>query len=241
MRLVAILTVVLGVLMLQLAVDANQSSNSKEKVDAPVLLETFPVRIGEWEGKDVPIDNPAYLYGDVHLMREFRHRRTGRVVTLWIAHSKTGADRWHNPEVCMRAVGMLEDKSARSQLELGRRQGEKKEPAVQHYRFYRPGHRLGQSVFYWHFTIPPEEWDIDGKQGRAWWERAYWAARRKPESVTLEVFANETGTGRKADVEEFVAAADFQLRRRIPLHAIRGMQRAPIFVVRDVALKTSDE
>lgn len=240
MRLVVLTMLVLSVLAMQIAVDARQASHTSSEEVVPVRLDTFPGRIGDWEGEDVPIDNPAYLYGDAHIMRRFRHRRSGRAVTLWIAHSKTGSDRWHNPEVCMRAIGMLEDESARSNIELGQRADQKKEPAVQHFRFYRPGQSLGQSVYYWHFTIPPREWDMDGKNGLRWWERAYWAARRKPESITLEVFADETGAGGREDVEAFVADVDFQLRRRIPLNAIRGMARAPVFVIRDAKLIESN-
>lgn len=236
MRLAVLTMLVLAVLATQFAVDAQQANHASGEQIVPVRLDTFPARIGDWDGEDVPIDNPAYLYGDVHIMRRFRHRKSGRHVTLWVAHSKTGSDRWHNPEVCMRATGMLEDESARSHVSLGRRGKEKKEPAVQHFRFYRPGQSLGQSVYYWHFTIPPQEWDIEGKRGLRWWERAYWAARRKPESITLEVFADETGGGQPADVEAFVAEVDFQMRRRIPLNAIRGMARAPVFVVRDAEL-----
>ena len=99
------------------------------------------------------------------------------------------------------------------------------EQAVQQYRFAGPtGDR--QWVFYWHYTMPPvDPPDITGLQ------RLYQRLRRRPSSVTIEVFAPEHSGSDAEFARQFVALVDQALAAHVGPTGQRGNRRLPVTVV----------
>ncbi|MDA1017633.1 MAG: exosortase-associated EpsI family protein [Planctomycetota bacterium] len=216
-------------LCLQIAVQARVPSHATQ---ADVNFDEIPSRFGDWIGRDVPITNPAFLYGDSHLQRVYRHRHGGQTVTLWMAYSRTAADRWHHPQACMRTAGMIEDEAARQVVAM-----ENFTAPLQQFRFHKPSASAGEWVFYWHYTIPPAEWDENRAGDLPWWKRVYFGSHHRPASMTLEVFSNEGQHDSTRAAREFAVAVDRMMQQRLPRSAIRGSDRAPVFLVRDGGLQ----
>lgn len=181
-------------------------------------LAALPMEVGEWIGRDVPVDEQLDFADDA-LQRVYRHRETGQQVTLWIAYSATAADRGHHPEVCMAVLGKPENRALRGLLPVP---GD--EAPVQRLHFGQAGERTW--AFYWHYALPRTD-----QQQRSVLQRFYRAARQLPPSVTLEVFAEDNAPAALHGVEQFVAAIDGAVRPWAGPHARRGNARLPVTIV----------
>jgi hypothetical protein len=111
-----------------------------------------------WVGIDRPdlekLRQILPFHADDLLSRVYRLRNTDLVGSVYIVHSRTGADRHHHPEICIREVtGAPEDLGARRTFGL---EGDPKRP-VQRFRF-KTGTQQFTTVYYWHYTFtPPRE------------------------------------------------------------------------------------
>lgn len=182
-------------------------------------LADLPLVLGEWQGADQPVEQ-RQQYADEHLHRTYVHASRGQSLVLWMAYSRTGADRGHHPEVCMAVAGQPEDTSVRRTLPLAG-SGE----PVQQYRFGLPGER--QWVFYWHYTLPSEEPPhLDAIQ------RLRRRVVERPASITIEVFAPEHMPEDAEGAQEFVRLVDAALQAHLPAGARRGSTREPVIMLK---------
>lgn len=78
-------------------------------------LTNFPLQLGQWQGRDVEMDE-ASQYADEHLKRAYRKGRFELI--LWMVFSGRGEDRQHNPEVCLSVHGHTEDPAGQKLVEI---------------------------------------------------------------------------------------------------------------------------
>ena len=120
----------------------------------------------------------------------------------------------------MTVAGNEEDESVRQTFEL-----EGEGDPVQQYLFRSPtGDR--QWVFYWHYTLPPPE-DDSLSVG----QKLYQRLRRRPSSVTIEVFAPAKSQDDAEFARELVQHIDTALADHLGPTAQRGNRRLPVTVV----------
>ncbi len=185
-------------------------------------LAELPLVLGPWRGHDEPLRDPRAVYADEHLQRTYRHVERSQALSIWLVYSREGADRGHHPEVCMRVAGKPEDVPARRELAVD---GGK--APIQRYRFGRPGDY--QWGFYWHYPLPPAE-----GSGVHRLQRLYQRLRKRPSSLTIEVFAPEYSPDDVRYVEEFVRQLDETVRPLVGPNAVRGSRRLPVTVLEGV-------
>jgi exosortase len=185
-------------------------------------LAELPLVVGPWRGDDDPLLDQRLLYADEHLQRTYRHVERSQALSIWLAFSREGADRGHHPEVCMRVAGKPEDLPARRELVV-----DGGGAPIQRYRFGRPGDY--QWVFYWHYTLPPPE-----DSGVHPLQRLYQRLRKRPSSLTIEVFAPERSPDDVRYVEEFVRQIDETVRHHVGPAGVRGSRRLPVTVLEGV-------
>ena len=184
-------------------------------------LAELPHEFGDWVGVDNQTPEKL-MYGDDHLDRTYQNRRTGQTLSVWIIFSKTAEDRAHYPERCMEVAGRPEDKASRATcLDGPPHDGSGKHEPVQIYRFGYPGHY--QRVFYWHYTMEPDDSDLDD------WTRVLRRLRSRPSSVTLQVFAAEPDPEAVPGAIGFVELLDAAFQEFLPPSAVRGNKIAPVY------------
>ena len=186
-------------------------------------LSELSLTLGPWQGRDVPIDNPALRYGDDHLNRAYSARLNGQPLLLWMAYSGSGLDRVHHPEVCLAAAGQRED--ARSRTEISLPGG----ASAQLFRFTNPAGGRSQWVAYWYYTLT----DPAKPSQLSWLQQRYQASRQRPSSLTVEVFAPELTHVTDTAVREFVARVDAALQPHLPPGAQRGSHRVPYLLINE--------
>ena len=118
----------------------------------------------------------------------------------------------------MVVAGKREDRAARRTCHVG--PGE----PVQQYRFTGPLDRP-QWVFYWHYTLEPPEQQLSNVQ------RLYQRLRRRPSSVTIEVFAPEDSPRSSELAQQFVRLVNQALSQQLGSDAVRGSDRLPVTIV----------
>lgn len=179
-------------------------------------LEDLPMEIGDWQGQELPVTDERLQYGDEYHQRYYVHRETQQPVYVWMVYAADGEDRGHHPEVCMAVAGKPEDASVRQTLEAPGH-----EQPIQQYRFGSAGDVVW--VFYWHYTlVPPPDESLSELQ------RLYQRLRRRPSSVTLEVFAPATATTDVEAVQQFVVALDAAVQEHVGPEARRDSTRSPV-------------
>jgi Protein of unknown function (DUF3485) len=84
---------------------------SGELASAVARLGRVPTSIGEWEGRDVPMDprqiDRAGIQG--YLSRSYRNARDGREVTILLVCGLPGPIAVHTPDICYRGAGYESD------------------------------------------------------------------------------------------------------------------------------------
>lgn len=205
-------------------------------------LPEFPLKLVAWQGRETDIRDPSWRYADSHLHRTYFNARRGQAVSLWMAYSRAGKDRDHNPEVCMPAHGKYEDTRQRQTLESPRVSGgsgaarspdQRHAEPIQQFRFIKPRGGRGEWVFYWHYTLIPR---IDPQQFSLL-QLHYGLRRWNPASLTVEVFAPDIAPDDAAGAREFVLEVDRALQSHLPPGALRGSQRSAIKLIKDGGLR----
>lgn len=77
---------------------------------APGTLASLPIQIGDWIGRDIPLDERIREATDTDdlLSRQYVRRNSGEVVHLYIAYGARARDLSpHRPEVCYPAAGWV--------------------------------------------------------------------------------------------------------------------------------------
>ena len=187
-------------------------------------LAAFPTELGEWSGTDTPVENSSFLYGDEHLNRIYRHRRTGQTLTVWMIYTEDGRDRSHHPEVCMRSIGCAEEPDQRSALPL-----EGHPQPAQRFFFRNRSGRAGQWVYYWYYVFREAASD----QPPTAWQRLLEKGGRMRSGMTVEIFAPQLTDGDAARTDDFTRLLDHALQPHLPSGAVRGSQRGAFLMVGD--------
>lgn len=181
-------------------------------------IQEFPRELGSWISQDRPIDEKL-LYADAHLQRTFFHPQRGQALLLWMVYSSVGEDRGHHPEVCFAVAGKPEDQSARKTFDVPGH-----DAPVQQFRFGYPGQY--QLVYYWHYTLPSADVnDLDR------WQQLYHRSRKRPASITIEVFAPQSSESDEESAQEFVKLVDAALQDFVGQDAQRGSRRLPVTIL----------
>lgn len=81
----------------------NREMTAHDKLD----VHTFPMTVGEWKGKDLPITEQEYDILETRnlISREYTDS-SGDKLYLFIIYSETNRSVFHPPEVCMMGSGM---------------------------------------------------------------------------------------------------------------------------------------
>ena len=122
-------------------------------VDTPISLSlplsTFPVQIGNWVGKELPIPNTTKEYMERHFADDFFNRRyinaesnTWADVYIVYCSSQPGGILGHRPRVCYPAHGWIHDGTESSQFTS---QAGQQIPCLIH-RFHKPSPMYDQTV-----------------------------------------------------------------------------------------------
>jgi EpsI family protein len=152
--------VILAVSLLSVGLVAQAALERTTRTERPPLkrtLATLPMRLGDWAGRDEPVD-PAVLeksQADDWLNRVYEQAgRPGRRVVLWINYSKHGLNLRHSPEVCLPGQGWTKVESQCRTLSV--RCGE----ATQ--RVTRLGYAQGelvQGIGFWYYIFGEGRWE----------------------------------------------------------------------------------
>ena len=89
----------------------------RREVELARPMSDFPYRLGEWSGRDLPIDPKIekVIGGDGCFQRLYVHP-DGQQCVLWMSYSRRSKDQYHFPTVCMPGGGWTEDESVRTRL-----------------------------------------------------------------------------------------------------------------------------
>jgi len=217
-RLLTAAAVVTVCLVLHLLVVRHlEAAGELATIPLTLPMAELPLTIGGWVGHDVEVTDENQRFGEDYVQRIYQLPGTRQHALVWIVYAADGEDRGHHPEICMAVAGKREITDARTTLEIP---GD--EQPVQQYRF--GSEHDSQWVFYWHYTLnPPPNEELDDLQ------RTYQRMRRRPSSMTLEVFA--PGGADVKPLEEFITALDKSVHEHLPPHAVRGSRRSPVIQV----------
>lgn len=158
------------------------------------------------------------------LFRIYRFGKAGPQAQLYMVFSKTGEDRKHHPEICIRDVsGAPEELAARKQIALtadGTR-------GVQRFRFIT-GPSTRTTVYYWHYSFPPLP-----NAERDWLQTLHLQLRHPSPSLTVQIATIEPLARLEAIEQSFLRAVDGALlSRHLPPSALSGCDRLPIGLIR---------
>ena len=187
-------------------------------------LAAFPTELGDWSGADTPVENSSFLYGDEHLHRVYRHRRTGQTLTVWMIYTEDGRDRSHHPEVCLRAIGCVEERDQRAALPV-----DGHDQPVQRFFFRNSSGRAGQWVYYWYYVFR----EATSDQPPTVWQRLLEKGGRMRSGMTVEIFAPQLADGDAARTDDFTRQLDRVLQAHLPDGAVRGSLRGSFLMVGD--------
>jgi len=115
------------------------------EVELEARLETFPLKIGDWEGEDLEISQTVLKVAgnDDYLLRRYRNVSTGEAANIYVAYSATPRRMLgHRPGVCYPGSGWVHDQT--EETELVTLSGIEM-PCLVH-RFHRPIPQVGEVV-----------------------------------------------------------------------------------------------
>lgn len=169
-----------------------------------------------------PLKEKLNFQWDDMVMRDYVGPN-GAGFSVYGIYSRTGGDRYHHPEYCIRdAAGGTEILSARRRVRLGPGR------EAQFMRF-QVGFSKVTSVYYWHYTfLPPVD------RSATLLQALYRSVGRVPPSLTFEIFTDQTDPAFFAALERDVLprldAALYQ--NHLPESAKCGCQRFPTVLLR---------
>jgi hypothetical protein len=142
-------------------------------VKLPIPLSKFPLGIGDWVGKELPISNITKEYMESHFADDFLSRRYINSVTqawadVYVVYcsSKPAGILGHRPQICYPAHGWIYDGTERSQFIS---QNKRKIPYLLQ-RFHKPSPGYEQivvlSFYILNGQITTDENDFSGLLGR---------------------------------------------------------------------------
>ncbi|MDE2506957.1 MAG: EpsI family protein [Planctomycetota bacterium] len=146
---------ILAVVILACGAAAKAGIEALSRSDRPALaqpLSTLPLALGEWLGRDVPVDERIIEQAqtDDFLNRVYEsstHR--GVQLKLWINYSKKGDNMRHSPEICLPSGGWTKLESDCLVLEVERPGGA---PVRLSRLAYKQG-ELVQGVGFWYYIF----------------------------------------------------------------------------------------
>lgn len=151
----------LGVSLLLTGLAAQAGLDCATSTTRPALkraLETLPMQLGAWDGRDEPIDPEVRVEAqtDDCLNRIYEHAgRPGRRVTLWINYSRYGLNMRHSPEICLPGHGYEKVESLCRPLTI--RRGEGPGQAITKLAYVRG--ELVQGVGFWYYIFGEGPWE----------------------------------------------------------------------------------
>jgi exosortase len=147
--------VALASLLLAFGLVAQAGVEQASNLPRPPLrreLATLPLRLGDWVGRDVPVD-PEVLersQADDYLNRVYENPRfPDRALTLWVNYSRHGLNLRHSPEVCLPSGGWEKVESA-TEIQAFVRPGRPDTTITK--LAYRRG-ELAQGVAFWYYIF----------------------------------------------------------------------------------------
>lgn len=156
------------------------------------------------------------------LLRDYVHTSGRMGVSLYTIYSRTGEDRKHHPEICIREVsGAPEDVQMRAKVPLSEtgRKG-------QRFRFRTRGQAT--AVYYWHYRLPPAPAE------RSMIQELHQRIAAVAPSVTVQVtLAGDREADLKLVEATFLPALDRALRAAAPDGTVVACNRVPIPLSRD--------
>jgi exosortase len=176
-----------------------------------------------WDGGDAAdLDElrSRVRFADQFIARTYRASSSRAAVRLYAVYSRSGDDREHHPEICIRDVGgAAEDASFHGLVYLDAACAR----PVQRFRF-RTGSGRYLTVYYWHYTLDPAP-----VEGQSLLQALHQRLGRRLPSVTLQV-ATDADPGAIGEVvQSFVVAVDRTMTDLIlPPTARIGCERLPI-------------
>ena len=199
-------------------------------ISLPVPLRAFPVRIGNWVGRDLPIPNTTKEYMEKHFADDFLSRRYINAATeswadVYIVYcsSRPGGILGHRPRVCYPGYGWVHDSTEPSQFisQAGR------QILCLIHRFHKPAPAYEQTVvlnFYiLNGQITTEEKNFSGLLGRrpniagdparyvaqvqisSVLENSIRTAAKDMTDLVLDYLPDENGRVRAADSKQLIA------------------------------------
>lgn len=231
------LYLVVGVLLLGAAghwalVGHLGSSGLPSYPELLTTLETFPSELNPttsasppWVGSEHPGRESVARqvpWNNGLLYRVYRSE-AGPFALLYAAYSRTGEDRKHHPEICIREVtGAPEDLDARKVVPLG----PEGQGGAQRYRFRVEGGRP-LTLYYWHYTLPAL-----ASPDQSWLQRAHRFMLVSPPSVTFQLTTYATGDGLDRVEAELLPAIATAMTAVVPPGTRVGHDRIPVTYIR---------
>ena len=86
---------------------ARVKGSMKGSPMAPETVASFPMQIGGWTGREVPLDETIARKtdADAHINRQYSRHNGRESVVLYVAYGRTWEMMFHRPEVCYPANG----------------------------------------------------------------------------------------------------------------------------------------
>jgi exosortase len=147
---------------------------------------------------------------------------------VYMVYSKSGDDRKHHPEICIRDVSGAPERIAdRTRVSLVGT-GDDSRQAARFAFETRPGEVL--TVYYWHYTLTPREESL-----RSPLQRVHSRIGVPAPSVTVQVYTNTPTAADRAAIEQvFLPALDKALVEKVmPDGTDVGCHRLPVGLVRE--------
>lgn len=192
--------------------------------DTSKLVKTVEMK---WTGKEHPGREELLkqvAFADEVLYRYYIPERAGPVVQVYAAYSKTGEDRKHHPEICMReAAGKPEDMNFRKIIPLD---AEGKQ-SVQRFRFLT-GTSAHTIIYYWHCTFP-----MKVEEGQTGLQALHGRLNSRAPSLTVQVSTDASGEDLDLLERTFLPALQSALSESfLPAGTTVGCDRLPIVLLR---------
>ncbi len=146
------------------------------KADAAVrTIEKIPLKLGEWHGRDAPLDSRVYDILETRAIINRNYVSDGHSVFLSLVYYPETKVDFHTPEACLAGQGTQVDKSSRS--EYIRYRGEKLKLDVNQlirshdgsneliFYFYKAGGFVGRSYLKLRFSLALNKFGREEKSG----------------------------------------------------------------------------